>query len=337
MLYNKLNKNIQNILVFSIIAILVSSSFTLIGAQTANKKPIRLGFDLWVPDLLTYVAQEKGIFKKNNVDVNLTLVKNYGDTINTYSNGDFDGIFTVYSDAIILQSSGIDTKVVYNVDSSSYADAIVGKGNNLSDVKGKKIGVDGINSFSHFFVLKSLQRVGLTEGDVEFVNVPILNITTALQKGEIFAGHTYDPFVTDAVNKGFKILSTGADIPGIITSVLAFHSDIVKQRPLDVQNIIKSMGEAKADFDKNKEQDVAIMSQKSGLSKEKIIEGINSVKLLGLETNRQFSLNKNSTQTTSLYTLGNDIAKFYAERGVISEYPNMNDLIDPEFINTLLK
>ena len=160
MLYNKLNKNIQNILVFSIIAILISSSFSLIGAQTANKKPIRLGFDLWVPDLLTYVAQEKGIFKKNNVDVNLTLVPNYGDTINTYSNGDFDGIFTVYSDAIILQSSGIDTKVVYNVDSSSYADAIVGKGNNLSDVKGKKIGVDGINSFSHFFVLKSLQRVG---------------------------------------------------------------------------------------------------------------------------------------------------------------------------------
>jgi hypothetical protein len=30
------------------------------------------------------------------------------------------------------------------------ADVIGGKGNNLSDVKGKKIGVDGINSFSYF-------------------------------------------------------------------------------------------------------------------------------------------------------------------------------------------
>jgi ABC-type nitrate/sulfonate/bicarbonate transport system substrate-binding protein len=48
------------------------------------------------------------------------------------------------------------------------ADVIVGKGNNLSDVKGKKIGVDGINSFSYFFVLKSLEKAGLTEGDVEF-------------------------------------------------------------------------------------------------------------------------------------------------------------------------
>ena len=34
------------------------------------------------------------------------------------------------------------------------ADAIVGKGNNLSDVKGKKIGVEGINTFSHLFCIK---------------------------------------------------------------------------------------------------------------------------------------------------------------------------------------
>jgi NitT/TauT family transport system substrate-binding protein len=244
---------------------------------------------------------------------------------------------TVYSDAIIQHSAGVNTKVVYNIESSYNGDAIIREGNSPLDIKEKNISVDGINSFSHLFILKLLEKVGFNKEDLEFVNMPVQNVSTALQKGEIFAGHTYDPFVTDAVNKGFKILSTGADIPGIITSVLAFHSDIVKQRPLDVQNIIKSMGEAKADFDKNKEQDVAIMSQKSGLNKEKIIEGINSVKLLGLDTNRQFSLNKNSTQTTSLYTLGNDIAKFYAERGVISEYPNMNDLIDPEFINTLLK
>jgi NitT/TauT family transport system substrate-binding protein len=337
MQYQKINNKTQHILVFGLFVILVSSSFTLINAQNANKKPIRLAFDMWVPDLLTYVAQEKGIFKKNNVDVNLTLVNNYGDTINSYSNGDFDGIFTVYSDAIILGSSGVDTKVVYNVDSSSLADAIVGNGKNLSDVKGKKIGVDGINSFSHFFVLKSLEKVGLNEGDVEFVNIPILNVTSALQKGQIFAGHTYDPFVSDAVKKGYKILSTGADIPGIITSVLAFHSDIVQQRPQDIQNIITSMDEAKTDYDKNKEQDISIMASKSGLSKEKIIEGINSVKVLGLDNNKQLSMNRNSNSTTTLYSLGNEIAKFYAERGVISEYPNMDELIDPQFVTASFK
>jgi NitT/TauT family transport system substrate-binding protein len=48
-------------------------------------------------------------------------------------------------------------------------------------------------------------------------------------------------------------------------------------------------------------------------------------------------MNKNSNQTTSLYVSGNDVAKFYAERGVISEYPNIDDLVDPQFVNALVK
>ena len=97
------------------------------------------------------------------------------------------------------------------------------------------------------------------------------------------------------------------------------------------------MIEAKADYDDNKVQDIAIMSLKSGLSREQIIEGINNVKLLNLNYNIQNSMNKNSNQTTSLYISGNGIAKFYAERGVISEYPNINDLIDPQFVDALSK
>ncbi len=63
------------------------------------------------------------------------------------------------------------------------------------------------------------------------------------------------------------------------------------------------------------------MSLKSGLSKEQILEGIKNVKLLDLNYKIQNSMNKNSNQTTSLYVSANDIAKFYTERGIISEYP----------------
>jgi NitT/TauT family transport system substrate-binding protein len=336
-----MKKNIKNnvslLLIFNILILLLfSNSYTIVNAQN-TKIPIKLGITLWVPNFLAYIAQEKGYFKKNNVEVNMTLLQNYGNVVNNYSNGEFDGIFTVYSDAIIQHSTGIDTKVVYNVDSSFKADAIVGKGNNLSDVKGKKIGVDGINSFSHFFVLKSLENAGLEEGDVQFVNVPAQNITQALQKDQIFAGHTYAPFLSNALKKGYKILSTGATIPGIITNVMAFHSSIVEQRPQDIQNIIKSMDEAKADYDKNKDQDIAIMSLKSGLSKAEIIEGMENAKIFDLNYNHQISMNKNSNQTTSLYVSGNYIAKFYAERGVISEYPNIDEIIDSKFVDALLK
>jgi ABC-type nitrate/sulfonate/bicarbonate transport system substrate-binding protein len=71
---NYINKKI--ILISGFLAILILHSFTLVvfAQNISIKKPVRLGLDLWVPDLLTFIAQEKGYFKKNNVDVNLTLL-----------------------------------------------------------------------------------------------------------------------------------------------------------------------------------------------------------------------------------------------------------------------
>src|SRR6476661_8292476 len=117
MSYNQYNK-ILIILGFSFIIFLISNSFTLIEAQTINNKPIRLGFPIWIPDFLAYIAQEKGYFKKNNVDVNLTLLQHNDEVTNEYADRDFDGILTVFPDVVILQSSGVNTKVVYTIDSS---------------------------------------------------------------------------------------------------------------------------------------------------------------------------------------------------------------------------
>jgi NitT/TauT family transport system substrate-binding protein len=329
------HKQMHIILVPSII-IIFSSSFSLVSAQISSEVPLRLSVGVWAPNFLAYVAQEKGYFEKNNVDVNLTLVQDYADTLRDYVDGEYDGMFVVYSDVIVQDSEGIDTKVVFNTDTSNGADPIIGSVDNLTELKGKKVGVDGINSFSHYYMLESLAKVGLDEGDVEFVNIPIQNMSNALKKSEIDAGHTYNPYISDTLKDGFKILSTGAILPGVLTTVLAFHSDIVEQRPTDIQNIIKSLIEAKEDYDKNRDQDIEIMSVNTGINKTDIINGMDGAKLLDLDYNTQFSMNKELNTTASLYNSGNSIANFYAERGVISEYPDIEDIIEPKFVNELL-
>jgi NitT/TauT family transport system substrate-binding protein len=137
-------------------------------------------------------------------------------------------------------------------------------------------------------------------------------------------------------NDGFKNLSTGAILPCVLTTVLAFHSDIVEQRSVDIQNIIKSLIDAKEDYDKNRDQDIEIMSVNTGINKTDIINGMDGAKLLDLDYNTQFSMNKELNTTASLYNSGNSIANFYAERGVISEYPDIEDIIEPKFVNELL-
>ena len=226
-----------------------------------NSEPIKIGLSIWAPSFFTYIAQERGFFEKNNVSVNLTLIPDYIRMLEDYRNGDVDGIVAVFADALFQNSEGIDSKIVYMLDYLNTADIIVGKSNhdinkyindnssssnynNLSYLKGKKIGVEGINSFSHMFVLKALELSGLKEGDVEFVNVPAQNVTRALEQGDIESGHSYQPYTTEALKKGYKALFTAGTVPGLITDVLVFRSSIVEQRPKDIEAIIKSIVEA---------------------------------------------------------------------------------------------
>jgi NitT/TauT family transport system substrate-binding protein len=323
-------------LILGIVITIPCSNLNLAYPQVSDKKPINLALTLWVPNFISYIAQEKGYFDKNNVDVNITLVQDYANAVRGYDNGEYDGMFIVYSDALIQDSEGINTKVVYNIDTSYYADAIIGSVENLSEVEGKKVGVEGINSFSHIFMLRSLENIGLSEENVEFANILGKDIPDAIVNGQIVAGHVYEPFITKGIRKNLNVLSTGADIPGTITNVLVFHSDIVDQRPQDIMNIIKSLIEAKEDFDKNGTQDIEIMSAESGLNRSLIEEGLNNVKFLDLDYNAQFSMNSRLNETISLYDSGNSIGKFYAERGVISEYPNIKNIVEPKFVKELM-
>ena len=333
-------------IITKIITCFIVTVITMLGTNliwgvtsTANgaTEPIKLGITVWAPDFFAYLAQEKGFFEQNKVNVELTLIQDYQQALNNYSNGDFDGIIPVYSDLIYQNSLGVDSRAVYAIDLSNTGDVIIGNVNNssnnttLADVKGKKISIAGINSFSHLFVLKALEKVGLREGDVEFVNIPAQNVTLELEKGTIVAGHTHLPYTT----KGYKILFTAGEIPGVITDVLAFRSLIIEQRPQEIQAIIKSIIEAQSYYQNNKEESLKIMSSKSGVGVQEIKNGLDSVTLPSLKENFVNVMNNKSNEPTSLYSSGKYISEFFVNKGQISEYPDLNQIVDPSFAKAL--
>jgi NitT/TauT family transport system substrate-binding protein len=113
-------------------------------AYAANE-PIKLGVKVWAPDFFSYLAQEKGFFDRNKVNVELTLVQDYHQLLNNYADGNYDYMIPVYSDLIYPNLNGVDSRVVYAIDFSNTGDVIIGKMNSssnsnttLADVKGKK-------------------------------------------------------------------------------------------------------------------------------------------------------------------------------------------------------
>ena len=135
------------------------------NSSSGTKEPIRIGINVWAGCAYAFIAADKGFFKNNGVEVELVLSKEYTEVMNLYENGDIDGFFGVFPDVIIHKSHGDKIKVIYVIDYSDSADVIIANPlyDSLEKLKGKKIGVESINSFSHMFVLQVFQKAGIPE------------------------------------------------------------------------------------------------------------------------------------------------------------------------------
>jgi NitT/TauT family transport system substrate-binding protein len=277
-------------------------------------------------------------FKQNNVSVELILTENFPKAEELYLNGSVDGFSSVYTNTIFHNSEGINSRLVWVFDYSDTADAIVALKNitTIADLKGKKIGIEGINSFSNIFVLQALANARLYEKDVQFEDMPAQDVLKALNNRQIAAGHTWGPTKLAAVQKGYRILATAKDVPGIIADVLIFNSKIVEKRPNDIQAIVRSIIEGKEYLDNNKEQSLQILSNFFNMSRQEVLEGFEGIRLLGLKDNVE-AMNKSAADGSSnmtLYHSGDVIAKYLLDRGQIRQIPDFNEIIDPKFVHT---
>jgi NitT/TauT family transport system substrate-binding protein len=319
--------------------LLAVAIFTVAGCskRPEAKPPIKIALNVWPGDAHAFIAQVKGFFKKKGVEVQLILHKEYIESQQSYINGVVDGIFEVYADTLFHNAEGILTKVVYVSAFPDTSDVIIGKPefNSLADLKGKKLGIEGINTFSHIFVLKALEKEGLKESDVQFEIVPAQDVLNALEKGTIDAGHTWDPTKDRALQKGYKIFSKMGDIPGIVTEVLAFNAKIVKERPEDIQAIVKSILEARVFLYAHQEEAIKIMAKNEDMSEAEMQEGVSGVHHPDLKENLMAM--QRSTDTTSLYGSGAIICEFYLNRGQFSCLPDLDKIIEPRFVEELGK
>lgn len=315
---------------FLLIMILIS------GCAKKELRQIKISINVWPGYAHAFIAKEKGFFKKNNVDVELMLKKNITESAELYKNGEVDGFFDVLADVIMLNSEGITTKVVYVSDYSDAGDVIIGRTEvkSIAGLKNRVVSFEGVNTFSHIFVLKTLEKAGLKEADVKFENIPALDVLTALEQRRIDAGHTWEPVTSQALKKGYKRLAKAGDIPGVISDVLAFNAKIIKERPDDIKRIIKSLVEAKAYVFSNKDEAMKIMAKAEDMSVEEMEGGFNDVRHLDLKENVE-AMGKKAA--VSLHNFGEGIADFYFKRGQLSKMPNIDEVIEPRFVNELIQ
>ena len=161
-------------------------SIILAPGSALAKDNFRVGWSIYVGWMPWEYAGSSGILKKwadkYGIEIELTQINDYVESINQYTAGKYDACVMTNMDMLTIPSAGgVDSTAVILGDYSNGNDGVVlkGAGKKLVDIKGQSVNLVEL-SVSHYLLARGLASVGLKESDVKVVNTSDADIVAAL-------------------------------------------------------------------------------------------------------------------------------------------------------------
>jgi len=176
-----------------LIGTILLSITAILGLNSCDKKsekPLRVSyFPGAIYDPLVVLADYKGWFKAEGVDVEILSFSNGPAANEAIVSGDLDIVYAVGDQPFVTQvARGVDGIIISAATRQSINLGIAARDgiDSVYDLKGKKISV-GIGTMGHKNLLSILNDYGLGEEDVELVNGSGTEAYNSLQNGELDA------------------------------------------------------------------------------------------------------------------------------------------------------
>ncbi|MEH1939275.1 MAG: ABC transporter substrate-binding protein [Nostoc sp.] len=321
-------KFLRYVSIFLIIACLLFACHA--WAPTEFKRPpLKVEFTSFVGEHSGIIAQEKGFFKAQGVDVELIHKRYIQLEIANFSAGKYDGIILTLGGLINLGATNPDIQGVAVIDESTGADVVVAQSQikTVADLKGKKLGAN-LGGFSEVFVTEMLKSAKLTSDDVNLLKLEALEIPQGLKNNVIQAGHTWEPYLSEAIKSGGHILFTSKQTPGLILDMIVFRSDTIRDRPEDIRAFVRGWLQASAYWKANVQEGNAIVSKALKIPSNTIsLEGI---KLTDLAENQKLF---QSSNPNSIYKTAKIYADFFIRSGNVTRIPELKSFFNSSFLN----
>ncbi|WP_044875282.1 putative urea ABC transporter substrate-binding protein [Pseudomonas sp. LFM046] len=213
------------------------ATFSL-GASAAAKNSFNLCWTIYAGWMPWEYAASHGIVdkwaKKYGIEIKVTQLNDYIESINQYTAGQFDGCTMTNMDALTIPAAGgVDSTALIVSDFSNGNDGIVlkGEGKSLADLKGMNVNLVEL-SVSHYLLARALVNARLTEKDVTTVNTSDADIAAAFNTDDVQAVITWNPMLSEARAKpGTTEVFNSSQIPGEIMDMMVVNSAVLKDNP----------------------------------------------------------------------------------------------------------
>ncbi len=200
-----------------------------------NPITLRIGISPWPGYEFIYLADQKGFFREEGLDVEIKQFSSPEEDIrNAFEQGKIDGMCNAIPD--MLQSyvnSRQQPRIVLAIDYSNGADVILAKTpfKTLRDLKGKNIAVEPM-SLGMIMLYRGAQMEGMKLEDFSLLNFSQAEMETALQENKADAVVTYPPVSLDILNRlGISVIFDSSKIPGEISDILVINAALLEKNP----------------------------------------------------------------------------------------------------------
>lgn len=301
--------------------------------SSSTTAPIVIGYSNWPGWWPWAIAEKKGLFKANGVNVELKWFDGYLASMEAFAAGQLDGNCQTLNDTISFAADAVNGEVVVVVnDNSAGNDKIIVTEdiNSLEDLKGKTVALEeGV--VDDFLLTLALEENGLSRDDIAVKNLETGAAAAAFASGQVDAVGAFPPYWQIALERdGSKELLSSAEYPGAIPDLLAVSKTLIAEQPDQVQGIVNTWF-ATLDYMKaNPAESDKIMAERAGVSVEDFQKFKAGTRMFTLADNLEaFS---DGEAMKHMPFAAQRMSKFMVDVGFIPEGPDLSTLFDDSFV-----
>ncbi len=315
------------------------------AAQAAET--ITVGVAATTSDAPIYIADKKGFFKEEGIDVKVTDFRSAADMVAPLGAGQLDaGAGSASAGLYNAVARGIKIKIVADKASSppGYGATKIlvrkdhvesGRYREVKDIKGMKFAMNapGVSNTATLNAL--LKSVGLQYSDVETVEMPFPDHVAALKNKSVDASASVEPGPTIAIRNGFAVLVKGDDeiIPNHQIAVLLYSEEFAGKKADAARRFMRAYLKGVRFYNgalangkmagPNADEVIAILAASTPIKDPAIYRSITPTGM-------------NPDGKVNMASLADDYA-FYKSRGLIRDDVKLEQVVDHSFAEAAVK
>jgi NitT/TauT family transport system substrate-binding protein len=257
----------------------------------AQSDTVKLGDLAAISNAAVYIAIEKGFFKEQGVNTEITNFDSAAKMVPALVTGELEvsvgsasaGLFNAVAEKApfrIVADKG-QAREGYGFSLLAVRKDLVDSGQvkTFKDLKGKKIALLAKGNIQHYLVGKMAEEVGLTINDVELTFLGAPNQVTAFETKAIDAAYAVEPWVARFTERGVAVkFRTPDQVKGlgpVQVGVIIYSGKFINERKVVAQRWMNGYLKAAELFHKNgvKDPSIAAILEKYTKVPAKVIQG----------------------------------------------------------------